>query len=207
MSGDRRELPIFPLGTVLLPSMVLPLRVFESRYLAMLAEITVHDSSFGVVLIERGSEVGGGDERSGVGTLATVERTAHRADGSIDLVAVGRQRFEVERWLEDDPYPRADVVVMPPDETTAGASVDVSACDAAFVELANAAQAAGLAMEATLADLSAEPGVRLDQMAIVSPLGSYDRQRVVAAVDVAERSAVVERILRDLTLVLEAEGP
>jgi Lon protease-like protein len=56
--------PMFPLGTVLFPSMPLPLRVFEPRYLAMLSEILPDEpSEFAVVLIERGSEVGGGEHR------------------------------------------------------------------------------------------------------------------------------------------------
>ncbi|WP_415830929.1 LON peptidase substrate-binding domain-containing protein [Janibacter anophelis] len=56
-------LPMFPLGTVLLPGNPLPLQVFEPRYLAMLRDIAGGDGRFGVVLIERGFEVGGGDQR------------------------------------------------------------------------------------------------------------------------------------------------
>jgi Lon protease-like protein len=56
------DLPMFPLGSVLFPHMPLPLRVFEERYLVMLSRILADDpAEFGVVLIERGQEVGGGD--------------------------------------------------------------------------------------------------------------------------------------------------
>ena len=66
---------MFPLGTVLLPGGVLPLQVFEPRYRQMVRDLLADDSrppEFGVVMIERGSEVGGGDARSTVGTLAQI---------------------------------------------------------------------------------------------------------------------------------------
>ena len=64
MTDSPRELAIFPLGSVLFPGMPLPLRVFEPRYVAMIASVLGNaEREFGVVLIERGSEVGGGDVR------------------------------------------------------------------------------------------------------------------------------------------------
>ena len=57
-------MPMFPLGTVLFPHALLPLRVFEPRYREMTARVLREDGEFGVVLIERGSEVGGGDSAS-----------------------------------------------------------------------------------------------------------------------------------------------
>ena len=67
-SSEPRLLPMFPLGTVLFPHALLPLRVFEPRYRTMTAHVMRGDAEFGVVLIERGSEVGGGDIRFDVGT-------------------------------------------------------------------------------------------------------------------------------------------
>ena len=61
-----RRLPMFPLGTVLFPYAVLPLHVFEPRYRALTEHCLAGDGCFGVVLIERGSEVGGGDTRFAV---------------------------------------------------------------------------------------------------------------------------------------------
>src|SRR5439155_458702 len=63
-------LPMFPLGTVLFPFVVLPLHVFEPRYRALTRDCLAGSGEFGVVLIERGLEVGGGDERFPVGTVA-----------------------------------------------------------------------------------------------------------------------------------------
>ncbi|HKA85142.1 MAG TPA: LON peptidase substrate-binding domain-containing protein, partial [Acidimicrobiales bacterium] len=102
--------PMFPLGTVLVPGMVLPLHVFEPRYRRMVNDSrTHHDSTFGVVLIERGSEVGGGDVRTDVGTLARILRAEELPDGRWILGALGIHRIRVDRWLPDDPYPRAEI--------------------------------------------------------------------------------------------------
>ena len=62
--------PMFPLGNVLFPSIGLPLRIFEPRYVQMLRECMATDGEFGTVLIERGSEVGGGDHRFTTATMA-----------------------------------------------------------------------------------------------------------------------------------------
>jgi Lon protease-like protein len=106
-SPQTFELPMFPLGSVLFPSMPLALRVFEDRYLAMLAEVLKEEpSEFGVVLIERGQEVGGGEKRFDVGTVARIAQI-ESAEGFIALIAHGTRRFRVLEWLPDDPYPRA----------------------------------------------------------------------------------------------------
>lgn len=107
------ELPIFPLGTVLLPHMPLPLRVFEPRYLTMLSTILeAEEPAFGIVLIERGQEVGGDDVRMNIGTIAHVVDVGSDETGVLLLVE-GRERFVVDEWLEDAPFPHASVTRMP----------------------------------------------------------------------------------------------
>jgi len=101
--------PMFPLGSVLFPHMPLPLRVFEERYLVMLAGILQDEpSEFGVVLIERGQEVGGGEKRFAVGTVARIDEL-EAAEGFIAVIAEGDRRFEVVDWLDDDPFPQAQL--------------------------------------------------------------------------------------------------
>ena len=107
------ELPMFPLGGVLFPGDALTLRVFEPRYRQMVAECMVGSRRFGVVLIARGSEVGGGDERHDVGTIAHIEAAAPGPDGRWALLVRGTTRLRVRRWLTDDPYPRALVTDHP----------------------------------------------------------------------------------------------
>jgi len=105
-----RVLPMFPLGTVLFPHAGLPLHVFEPRYRIMTEQVLRADGEFGVVLIERGSEVGGGDTRFAVGTVARILRAQELPDGGYALATVGVRRIRVARWLPDAPFPQAEVV-------------------------------------------------------------------------------------------------
>src|SRR6056297_1832821 len=102
-----RDLPMFPLGSVLFPTMVLPLHVFEPRYRALVEHCLATDKEFGVCLIERGSEVGGGDLRTDVGTVAQIIDAEQFDDGRWALACVGTRRIRIDRWLQDVPYPRA----------------------------------------------------------------------------------------------------
>ena len=104
-----KSLPMFPLGTVLFPHATLPLHIFEERYRALAETCLRADGRFGVVLIERGYEVGGGDARFGVGTVARIVEAARTPDGRYLLATVGTERFRIRKWLDDDPFPRADV--------------------------------------------------------------------------------------------------
>ena len=105
---------MFPLGTVLFPHMPLSLRIFEERYVVMLSRVLQDDvSEFGVVLIERGQEVGGGEQRFGVGTVARIVEL-EASEGFIGLVAEGDRRIRVEQWLDDAPHPRAEVSELEP---------------------------------------------------------------------------------------------
>lgn len=106
-------MPMFPLGSVLFPAMPTALRVFEERYIVMLSTILGDEPpEFGIVLIERGSEVGGGEHRFPIGTVAQVTRV-ETSEGFIGLIAQGDRRIEVVTWLDDDPHPRAEVRAVP----------------------------------------------------------------------------------------------
>ena len=107
-----KPMPMFPLGTVLFPHATLPLHLFEERYRALAETCLRGDGRFGVVLIERGFEVGGGDQRFGVGTVARIVEAAQTPDGRYLLATVGTDRFRVRKWLDDDPFPRAEVDVI-----------------------------------------------------------------------------------------------
>ena len=100
---------MFPLGSVLFPHMPVALRVFEERYLVMLSKI-LHDepSEFGIVLIERGQEVGGGEQRFSHATVAQITQL-DAGEQMVGLVALGERRVEIVSWLEEDPFPHAVV--------------------------------------------------------------------------------------------------
>ena len=106
-------MPMFPLGSVLLPAMPLPLRIFEPRYLKLLGDLVASEKpEFGVVLIERGKEVGGGEKRMSIGTIAFVTEIGTTQE-FLGLESYGSQRFRVNAWLPDDPYPLADIELLP----------------------------------------------------------------------------------------------
>lgn len=106
-------MPMFPLGSVLMPAMPLSLRIFEERYLKLLGELLGQENpEFGVVAIERGQEIGGGEKRLGFGTLASVTDIG-TLDQFYGLESIGSQRFRVNAWLPDDPYPMADIDLIP----------------------------------------------------------------------------------------------
>jgi Lon protease-like protein len=106
-------MPMFPLSTVLLPGMPLSLRIFEERYLKLLGDLIAEENpEFGVVLIEKGPEVGGGEKRLPIGTIASVIDIG-TLDQFYGLESIGSQRFRVNAWLPDDPYPMADIDFIP----------------------------------------------------------------------------------------------
>jgi len=181
MSDATRELAMFPLGSVLFPGMPLPLRVFEPRYVAMLSSVlgqTVRE--FGVVLIERGSEVGGGDVRFGVGTVARIA-TVEITQGSIVLLATGAARFEVVRWLGDDPFPRALVRELDALELDPPAVSELSAAEALVRStIARASEFVEISWPADIA-LSDESAERIWQVAGIAPLGSLDQFALLSA--------------------------
>ena len=100
---------MFPLGSVLLPGAVLQLQVFEPRYSALMNTVMATTQEFGVTLIERGAEVGGGDQRLPVGCVAKVLLAQPLGEGRWILQAIGTDRVSVDEWLPEDPYPLATV--------------------------------------------------------------------------------------------------
>jgi uncharacterized protein len=188
MSGETRELAMFPLGSVLFPGMPLALRVFEPRYLAMLSSVLDQtEREFGVVLIERGSEVGGGDARFGVGTVARIA-SVEVTDEFIGVVATGTSRFEVVRWLDDDPFPRAEVREFGTLELDAPAVPELAAAEALVrATLSRASEFVELPWSPDIG-LSTDPAERVWQVAGIAPLGSLDQLAIL-------RSRTAEELL------------
>jgi hypothetical protein len=89
------EIPLFPLKTVLLPANTLGLKIFESRYLDMIATCMRENSLFGVVLIHKGEETGVDTDVYSIGTTATISDWENRADGLLGVTALGVERFEI----------------------------------------------------------------------------------------------------------------
>jgi uncharacterized protein len=186
MTAGREPLPIpmFPLGTVLFPHMGLPLHVFESRYRQLVRDCLADNGEFGVVLIERGSEVGGGDTRFEIGTVAKIAEAAELPDGRWVLVATGTRPIRVSCWLPDDPYPVALVeeLAFPPVEMN----------DLDHLETASRAVRRALALASELADkpgvpatveLDEDPDIAAWQLCAIAPVGPVDHQRLLETPD------------------------
>jgi uncharacterized protein len=202
--------PMFPLGTVLVPGMVLPLHVFEPRYRRMVGDSrTQHDGTFGVVLIERGSEVGGGDVRTDVGTLARIVRAEELPDGRWILGVVGIHRIRVERWLPDDPYPRAEIhewaeQLHEPAEAAEGAADDRDEVTTLLRRAAALRREMGEPAPPLDLELADDPVVAGYQAAVVGPLGPVDRQALLAAPTVPARWRLLRELLADQVDLLQA---
>ncbi|MDX1430879.1 MAG: LON peptidase substrate-binding domain-containing protein [Gammaproteobacteria bacterium] len=95
MANESRELPLFPLHTVLYPQGPLELRIFEPRYLDMVSECLRSDSPFGVCLIESGNEAGQPATPHTTGTLASIADWRRNDDGLLGISAVGGRRFSL----------------------------------------------------------------------------------------------------------------
>jgi uncharacterized protein len=124
------RLPLFPLGSVLYPGLVLPLHIFEERYRQLVADLLERPEprEFGVIAIQHGRETGvdGVSALYGTGCTAVVRRVEKHDDGRFDLVTVGASRFRLLSLGEQAPYFSGDVELLPDelgDEGEAGALV------------------------------------------------------------------------------------
>jgi Lon protease-like protein len=195
---------MFPLGMVLFPGAFLPLQVFEPRYRELVVDCLSTDApEFGVVLIERGYEVGGGDSRFDVGCVARIVEVGDLPRGRLALATVGDRRVRVERWLDDDPYPRAEVSDWPDPEPEAD---DTQRRDEVAAQLRRV-----LALAAEVGDpvppvaaAEALDDVRLAsyQLASLAPIGPLDQLALLASGSVRARYELLGSLLTDAADVL-----
>jgi hypothetical protein len=187
---------MFPLGSVLFPYTPLPLRVFEPRYLTMIGQLLdEEDPQFGVVLIERGHEVGGGDRRSGIGAMARLVSVTAGAD-VLQIVAVGTDRFTIDQWQDDAPYPRAEVTPLP--GLAWNDALTPLRTEAEAIVRRTLARAPETRWDADT-ELSDDPLAAVWQLAAIAPLGEYDRYTLL-------QSTTAGALLRQvIDLTLEAE--
>lgn len=109
-------LAIFPLSTILFPGGVLPLRVFEARYMDMVRECMKEDRPFGVCQITRGTESGRAAEHESIGCLAKITQWDMPQLGLLHLRVTGVHRFSIQsRGIEKSGLIRADVELMDDD--------------------------------------------------------------------------------------------
>lgn len=203
--------PMFALQSVLLPGMPLPLHVFEPRYLTMLDTVIAGDQQMGVVLIERGREVGGGDVRCDVATMARLVETRRLAGGRLLVMALGDRRVRVRRWLPDDPHPWAETEDWPdePEPASTGAPELIYELTGLVTEarsLALRLQLGPLAQAEAPGpvDLGRDLALAAYRAAALAPLGPLDRFGVLSTPTAGERLVVAHRLVTDATELLRA---
>lgn len=201
-------MPMFPLESALLPGEELPLRIFEPRYSALVRDcLDTDDPVFGVVLIERGREVGGGDDRSDIGVLARIAAFEDHGDGRYLLRCPLSERIRVVDWLPDDPYPRA-VAAPWPDEPGDVAEADLRDVEdriVALFERIAAARGGRLPEREVLlgSDRAGDRGKRLYDLATRLPMGAADRYTLLAAPSPAQRLVALREAVETITAMVE----
>lgn len=178
----------------------------------MIVDVLAADgpAEFGVVLITRGTELGGGDERADVATIARILDAQVSPDGRYGLLTGGHRRVRVIAWRPDDPYPRADVEDWPdeldgdPDELTTHALTlrDRIAVLRARVAAdgVSDAPAEEFRPDALEDDGLARAGAVMAsyRLAAWTPMGPADALRALSVVGPAARLAVLDEVLDDL---------
>jgi Lon protease-like protein len=200
-------MPMFPLGSVLLPGGVLPLHVFEPRYRQMVIDCLQSDGTpeFGQALITHGSEAGGGDERSTIGTVAQMIQVEAIDEERYAIVAVGVRRIKIVSWLSDDPYPLADVDDFPDiDPDPPNLALEVAASHARVrMALALANELGDIDVELDDTEIADDPLVATYHLASLAPIGPADRYRLLAADGPAQRLEQLDLVLDDVEAMLK----
>lgn len=195
---------MFPLEHPLIPFTLVSLRIFEPRYLQMISECLDEETPFGVVLIERGSEVGGDDLRTNIGTVAQIVDTAELPGGQRAVVAVGVERLEVVEWLPDDPYPRAVVLRFEQSPST-GPTGRIEKVDAQLRTVLALLSESGVDLGPLDYQLSDQPEVAAHQLCGLAPIGAFDAQRLLAASSTDERLDLLVEVLDQQKDLLTAQ--
>lgn len=189
------RIPLFPLGTVLFPGQVLPLRIFEDRYRQLLADLLDRPEAeqvFGVVAIQEGREVGADGVRSlhEVGCTARLRLVEPAADDTLSVVTSGVRRFRLLS-LEPSAAPYATARVEPLSEPL-GDCPPALADSVARLFLQYRAELLGV--DAAV-ELPADPGQLAYAVAGALLTGIADRQGLLAAADVGTRLRAAQALM------------
>lgn len=192
-------LPMFPLGSVLFPGVVVPLHVFEDRYLALVSDLLAKpdpaDRLFGSVGIREGYEVGdhGAQSLFRIGCRLQLTEATRRDDGGYDIQAVGRDRIRLNRLETAGSFPSGEVDLLP----ESPASVDSELAEVARATFAAYRVAVGQWRDDPYPGALPQDPVYLSWvLAAATPLPLSDRQQLLETDDTDERLALVTGMLR-----------
>jgi Lon protease-like protein len=196
MTAADPEIPLFPLNTVLFPGGLLPLRVFEQRYLEMAKACLRDGTPFGVCLIREGAEVGMPATHEDVGCLAHITQWDMQQLGLLQLVAQGGQRFRVlAKRIRADGLILAGIDRLS-EETDAPVALKFGACRQ-LLERVVTEHGERLFAKPFLLDSSAWVGARLAE---VLPLPAATRQKLLELDDGEQRLEILQRLLMESAL-------
>ena len=200
------RLPLFPLGTVLFPGLVLPLHIFEERYRQLVHELLdgPEPRRFGVIAIRKGRETGidGVSSLYEVGCTATLRETEEHDDGGFDLVTVGTQRFRLDALDESRPYLQGDVEFLDEDDgDSAEAGRAASLVATSFRDYLTALSERGLA-QVNVPDLPDDPLLLSYLVAATMIIDLPARQGLLAEPDSLSRLTAERAMLQRETTML-----
>jgi Lon protease-like protein len=202
------KLPLFPLGAVLYPGMLLPLHIFEDRYRRLVRDLLERPEPrrFGVIAIRKGRETGvdGVHSLYEIGCTATLRRVDRREDGRFDVVTVGTQRFRLLRLDQTLPYLQGEIEPLADDVVDlAAAAPVVRAVQAAFRAYLDALMQWGGAT-VSVEDLPGEPALLSFVIAASMVIDLPERQGLLAEPDTLRRLNVQRALLSRETAMLRA---
>src|ERR1700689_2243245 len=204
-------LPLFPLGMVLYPGMILPLHIFEERYRQLVRDLLdgPEPRRFGVIAIRKGRETGieGVHSLYEVGTTATLRRVEEHEDGRYDVVTVGTQRFRLLSLDQTRPYFQGVVEVLADDDAAlAAADSPVRAVQVAFRTYLDALTEWGGA-SVRIPELPDEPILLSFIVAAAMVIDLPERQALLAEPDAAGRLNAERAMLSRETSMLGTTTP
>lgn len=203
MQNAKPWLPLFPLQTVLFPGGVLPLKVFEARYIDMVRDCMKQEHPFGVVLIKSGTEVGPAAVPEEVGCLAHIVRWDMEDLGVLLLRTQGGERFRIRATRElGDHRLEGQVDMLAADDPTTVSDVHVSCAKALKIVIDNIATK-GQAEQGNAFESPFSTPIRLDDASWVSnrwseilPIPLKARQKLLELDDAQMRLTVIHQYLR-----------
>ena len=201
-------LPLFPLGAVLYPGMLLPLHIFEERYRQLVRDLLERPEPrrFGVIAIRKGRETGidGVQALYGIGCTATLRRADELEDGRFDLVTVGTQRFRLLALDQTLPYLQGEIELLAEEAVDqAVAALFVRAVQVAFRAYLDALSERGGAT-VRIEDLPSEPALLSFVVAATMVIDLPERQGLLDEPDTVCRLSAERALLVRETAMLRA---
>ncbi len=207
-------IPLFPLNTILVPGLVLPLHIFEPRYRYMVQELleipNEEEREFGIVAVRDGHDVSasGIDALHPVGTSTIIRKVTPREDGRYDIVTTGSRRFHIKSLDTNSPLLRAEVEWLPEPETPASEEITLLTTKALHEFSAYRAALSGQFDRnvSMFEELPTDPTVVSYLLTVAILLPTAERQELLGAQSSQSRLELIRAFLRRETALIKHFG-